>query len=102
MSPRNTTVLSPQMTLREFHNGYWYRDQLTRFAQHIGIPSAAKLRKDELEQAIVTFLRTGTAALPTKRSLRKTGVNPRFYVVCTHDLAIPEALQHFAERIAVV
>jgi len=62
------------MTLREFHNGYWYREQLTRFAQRIGIPSAAKLRKDELEQAIVTFLRTGTVALPTKRSLRKTGV----------------------------
>ena len=62
------------MTLRDFENGYWYLDQLKSFAQRIGIPSANKLRKDELEKAIVAFLRTGKAASPTKRSLRKTGV----------------------------
>jgi hypothetical protein len=65
--------LSPRMTLREFENGYWYLDQLKDFAGRIGIPSAKKLRKDELEKAIVAFLRTGTARLPTKRSLRRTG-----------------------------
>ncbi len=62
------------MTLREFENGYWYREQLKDFAERIGIPSAAKLRKDELERAIVGFLRTGKAALPTKRSLDRTGI----------------------------
>jgi hypothetical protein len=62
------------MTLRDFENGYWYLDQLKNFADRIGIPAAKKLRKDELEKAIVAFLRTGTAALPTKRSLRRTGV----------------------------
>src|ERR1700744_5240901 len=67
-------ALSPTMTLLDFENGYWYLDQLKIFAQRIGIPSANKLRKDELEKAIVTFLRTGKAASPTKRSLRKTGV----------------------------
>ena len=67
-------ALSPAMTQREFENGYWYLDQLKDFAERIGIPSARKLRKDELERAIVVFLRTGTAALPTKRALRKTGV----------------------------
>ena len=67
-------ALSPTMTLREFENGYWYRDQLKDFAERIGIPAATKLRKDELEKAIVMFLRTGSAALPTKRSLRRTGV----------------------------
>jgi hypothetical protein len=66
--------LSPAMTVREFGNGYWYLDQLKNFAERIGIPAAKKLRKDELEKAIVAFLRTGDAALPTKRSLRKTGV----------------------------
>ncbi len=66
--------LSPTMTLRAFENGYWYLEQLKTFAERIGIPSAKKLRKDELEKAIVAFLRTGKAALPTKRSLRKTGV----------------------------
>ena len=67
-------ALSPTMTVREFENGYWYLEQLKNFAERIGIPAAKKLRKDELEQAIVAFLRTGKAASPTKRSLRKTGV----------------------------
>ena len=67
-------ALSPTMTLREFENGYWYLEQLKNFAERIGIPAAKKLRKDELEKAIVTFLRTGKAALPTKRSLRRIGV----------------------------
>ena len=65
--------LSPTMELREFENGYWYLDQLKNFAERIGIPAAKRLRKDELEKAIVTFLRTGKARLPTKRSLRKIG-----------------------------
>src|SRR5215475_2029844 len=67
-------ALSPTMTVREFENGYWYLDQLKDFAARIGVPAAKKLRKDELEKAIVAFLRTGTTALPTKRSLRGTGV----------------------------
>jgi hypothetical protein len=33
-------------------------------------PAAKKLRKDELEQAIVAFVRSGDAALPTNRSVR--------------------------------
>jgi hypothetical protein len=67
-------VLSPTMTVGEFERGYWYLDQLKNFAERIGIPAAKKLRKDELEQAIVAFLRTGNARLPTNRLLRKTGV----------------------------
>jgi SAP domain-containing new25 len=67
-------ALSPTMTVREFENGYWYREQLKDFAERIGIPAATKLRKDELEKAIVVFLRTGKAALPTQRSLRRTGL----------------------------
>ena len=34
---------------------------------------ASKLRKDELEAAIKTFLHTGKAAVPTRRCLAKTG-----------------------------
>ena len=71
-------ALSPTMTLREFENGYWYREQLKDFAERIGIPSATKLRKDELERAIVGFLRTSKAALPTKRSLDGAG--------CSHEV----------------
>ena len=58
-------ALSPTMTLRDFENGYWYLDQLKQFAERIGIPTAHRLRKDELEKAIVAFLRTGHAALRT-------------------------------------
>jgi len=66
--------LSPTMTLRDFENGYWYAGELRDFACDIGIPGAKKLRKDEIEKAIVNFIRTGRVASPTKRALRKTGV----------------------------
>ena len=62
------------MTVRDFENAYWYLHELKDFAERIGVPAAKKLRKDEIETAIVIFLRTGKAALPTKRSLRKTGL----------------------------
>ena len=62
------------MTLRAFENGYWYLDDLKDFAHRIGIPAAKRLRKDELEKAIVTFLRTGKSVLPTTRATRKTGI----------------------------
>ena len=67
-------ILSPTMTVREFENGYWYVDELRDFGVRIGIPGATKLRKDELELAIVAFLQTGAVKLPTKRALRKTGI----------------------------
>jgi len=68
------TLLSRKMSLRDFHNGYWYLVELKKFAEQIGIPAATRLRKDELEKAIVTFLSTGKTALPTARALRKSGV----------------------------
>ena len=61
------------MSVSEFENGYWYVEELREFARQIGIPEATRLRKDEIERALVTFLRTGTVNLPTKRALRKTG-----------------------------
>jgi hypothetical protein len=66
--------LSTTMTVRAFKNGYWYLDELKDFARQIGIRDATKLRKDEIELAIVAFLRTGTTKPPTKRALHKTGV----------------------------
>ena len=67
-------TLSPTMTVREFENGYWYVDELRDFGGRIGVPGAARLRKDELERAIVAFLQTGAVKLPTKRALSKTGI----------------------------
>ena len=62
------------MTIAQFENGYWYTTQLREFAETIGVPSAIKLRKDELEKAIQFFLQTGKVTSPTQRSLSKSGV----------------------------
>lgn len=62
------------MTVRAFENGYWYLDELKDFAARVNVQGARRLRKDELEKAIVAFLETGTLAAPTKRALRKTGL----------------------------
>jgi SAP domain-containing new25 len=65
--------LSKSMTLTQFENGYWYQTELKVFAESIGIPSANKLRKDELEKAIVTFLKFGRIQKPTRRNLSRSG-----------------------------
>ena len=57
------------MTLTQFDNGYWYASELKDFAETIGIPSASKLRKDELEKALKLFFQTGTVGSPTRRNL---------------------------------
>jgi hypothetical protein len=62
------------MTITQFENGYWYATELKEFAEVIGIPAANKLRKDELEKAIISFLKSGTIRNPTRRSFAKTGI----------------------------
>lgn len=66
--------LSKTMTLRQFDHGYWYATQIKRFAQSLGLPSAHKLRKDELEKAIRHFLAHGEVTSPTKRALSRSGI----------------------------
>jgi hypothetical protein len=61
------------MTQAQFDNGYWYATEIKEFAKTIGIPSASRLRKDELEKAIKVFLKTGKIESPTKRSLSTAG-----------------------------
>ena len=60
--------LSASMSLTQFDHGYWYAAELKQFADELGIPSVARLRKDELERAIRRYLRSGTIARPTKRN----------------------------------
>src|SRR5690348_7181674 len=67
------TQLSASMTQAQFDNGYWYATEIKQFAKTIGIPSASRLRKDELEKAIKVFLTTGRMERPTKRSLSASG-----------------------------
>jgi hypothetical protein len=65
--------LEPTMTTSRFDNGYWYATELKEFAKMIGIPSATKLRKDELERAIKAFLVTQQIDAPPKRSHSRRG-----------------------------
>lgn len=62
------------MTLSQFDDGYWYATELKEFGNAIGIPSANKLRKDELEKAIRAFLKTGKARNPSNRNLSNTTI----------------------------
>src|SRR5437868_10161552 len=55
------------MTGTQFDHGYWYATELKHFAKRLGMSSASKLRKDELERAIRIFLRTGAITQRAKR-----------------------------------
>ena len=55
------------MSLTQFDHGYWYATELKRFAAELGIPSVARLRKDELERAIRQFLRSGKTEAPAPK-----------------------------------
>lgn len=56
--------LTPSMSLRDFENGYWYATELAAFARRLGLPRG---RKDQLEQAIRTYLATGRKSPPPFR-----------------------------------
>ena len=66
--------LSKSMTEEQFDNGYWYAVEVKTFADEIGIPLASKLRKDELEELIKHFLRTGEVRGTTRNSLSRSGI----------------------------
>jgi hypothetical protein len=67
-------ALDASMSEAEFENGYWYATELKELADNIGIPSAGKLRKDELEKAIRHFIRTKEVRSFAKRSSKKDGI----------------------------
>ena len=56
------------MTLDEFDTGYWYAVALKRFAKDLGIGASSRMRKDELEAAIRSYLVSGKfAPVETRR-----------------------------------
>jgi len=67
-------ALDESITEAQFDNGYWYAIELKEFAARIGVPSASKLRKDELEKAIRHFIRTGEATTLVTRALTQSGM----------------------------
>ena len=99
--------LSKQMTLRQFDHGYWYATEIKRFAQSLGLPSAHKLRKDELKRAIRHFLRHGKITSPTKRDLSRAGIKDvdrglrldLAVILYTNDRATKAFLEREARRL---
>ncbi len=71
---RKPVGLGESMTETQFDNGYWYVTELKDFAARIGVPSASRLRKDELEKAIRHFIRNREVKTFVKRELAKAGV----------------------------
>ena len=71
---RKPAGLSESMTETQFDNGYWYLVELKLFAARIGLPSASRLRKDELEKAIRHFIRTREVKTFVKRGLTRSQV----------------------------
>lgn len=96
------------MSVSEFDNGYWYATEVKEFAKGIGIASANKLRKDELELAIKHFLKTGKIPSPTKRSLANSGAKDVArglrldlpIVVYTNDKTTKDFLERESQKIA--
>lgn len=66
--------LSRSMTVKQFDNGYWYAVEIKAFADDLGIAAASKLRKDELEELIKHFLRTGHVKHSTRKTLSRSAV----------------------------
>ena len=65
--------LATTMSLEAFENGYWYATELKAFAAALGVSSASKLRKDELEAAIKQYLSTGSIRDPQISPAGKRG-----------------------------
>ena len=100
------TKLSKFITEEQFDNGYWYAVEIKAFANEIGVPAASRLRKDELEELIKHFLRTGDVKGATRKPRSTSGVrdiekglHPKLPVVMytsnkeTKDFIVKEALK---------
>lgn len=66
-------LLDKNTTLHEFETNYWYATDLKSFAKEIGIRNSSKLRKDELEQLIKHYLKTGEIGVAERKNVVKSG-----------------------------
>lgn len=96
------------MSVIDFDHGYWYATALKKFAQEIGIPLSSQLRKDELEDAVRTFLKSGRLPKFTKRPAKAIGprdvdkgLRPSLRIVrYTNDKETKDFLEHEAQRMS--
>lgn len=66
--------LTKFMTTEQFDHGYWYANEIKIFAKEIGINNYSKLRKDELEELIKNFLKTGKVKNSESKNVVKSGL----------------------------
>ena len=66
--------LSESTTETQFDHGYWYTTELKDFATRIGVPSAGRLRKDELEKTLRHFIRFREVKDFVRRRLTKGAI----------------------------
>jgi hypothetical protein len=102
IGPARKSKLSSAMTLREFDNGYWYATELRAFALELRIPSASKLRKDQLESAINHLLfgkaaKAGSMSLTAKQGPRDVDRGLRLDLPVVHYTSNKET-KSFIER----
>jgi len=101
-------ALSPAMTVEEFDNGYWYATEIRSFATTLGISGVSGLRKDELEDLIRGFLRTGKLDPVPARSTPVSGTRDsdhgitrrRRVVNYTNDRATKDFLEQERARLS--
>jgi len=67
------TKLTKNITEEEFDKGYWFADEIKAFGKEIGIINSSKLRKDELEQLIKHYIKTGKVKQADRKNIVKTG-----------------------------
>ncbi|MCB1168581.1 MAG: Rho termination factor N-terminal domain-containing protein, partial [Leptospiraceae bacterium] len=68
------TKLTRTMTEAQFDNGYWFATEIKAFAKELGIPNSSRLRKDELENLIRHFIKTGKIRKSQRKNVVKTGI----------------------------
>ena len=101
-------TLSPAMTVEQFDNGYWYATELKSFAKSFGINGLSVLRKDELEDLIRGFLRTGKLDPVPARAAPSSGTRDsdrditkrRRIVNYTNDRATKDFLEQERARLS--
>lgn len=77
-------------TVADFESGYWYALELKQFARDIGVPNCSKLRKDQLEEIIKTYIQSGSVAVSIKRTIKRREKND--------NLALKEHIQNYVSN----
>ena len=101
-------TLSPAMTVEQFDNGYWYATEIRSFAKSLGFNGLSGLRKDELEDLIRGFLRTGRLDPVRARAVPSCGARDsdpgitrrRRVVNYTNDRATKDFLEQERARLS--